>query len=231
MWGPGPSCVARMQRGVIHKLSGRTLREGRNRYVPGMAMRGSRPAVAAAAVIAVLMTGCTDDASPVETVTPSATASQTSSPTPSPTAVAALPKRPEAMATPSAEGAAAAASYFISLFAYINGTGDFAEWDVLSSPDCSFCSGVRADAAARAEKGLRSLVEVRVESAEGTEVDPQRWYSAELHVFIGESTDVDSSGQTVATRAAEEHRVYVVMTWQDSSWVIDEVGPSTRPTS
>ena len=135
------------------------------------------------------------------------------------------------MGAPSAEGAAAAASYFISLFSYINATADLAEWDALSSAECSFCAGVRGDVTTRADKGLRSLVEVRIASAEGTEVDPGKWYSAELHVFIGESSDVDASGDVVDTRPAEEHRIYVVMTWNGTGWTIDEIGPSARPAS
>ena len=132
------------------------------------------------------------------------------------------------MKTPSAEGAAAAATYFLQLYPYVNATGDLTEWDAMASPTCTFCAGVRAEVVERVAQGHRNLGGVEVTSAQGTEVDPGRWYSARLHVVIATSTDVDESGATVEEHPEERHDIDVVMTW-NGSWIVDEVGPAKTP--
>ena len=138
------------------------------------------------------------------------------------------PERPEAMATPSAEGAAAAATYFLQLYPFVNATGDLTEWDAMASPSCTFCEGVRDDVVERLALGHRNVGGVVVTSAKGTEVDPGRWYSARLQIVIAASTDVDESGATVDEHPEERHDIEVVMTW-DGSWTVDEVGPAKSP--
>lgn len=44
------------------------------------------------------------------------------------------------MSTMDANGAAAAAVYFIELYGYVLQTGDLTEWNAMSYPDCEFCS-------------------------------------------------------------------------------------------
>ena len=134
------------------------------------------------------------------------------------------------MSTPDADGAAAAASYFISLFPYVHATGDFAEWDALSAPGCQFCSGVKTDVAEVLGRGNRTLSSAEVLSASGLEVEANRWYSATLHVSIGPSTEVDPQGAPVREHPAEDRAIDVVMTWSDG-WQIDEIGPATAPES
>ena len=43
------------------------------------------------------------------------------------------------MSRDDSEGAAAAAEYFLSLYAYIKVTGDIEEWDTMSHRACDFC--------------------------------------------------------------------------------------------
>jgi len=194
--------------------------------------RGDRHGAAATALGAcLLLTACTDASAPTRTPTPepTATATPTTSPTPTPTTdVTVAPQRPEAMATPSADGAAAAASYFISLFPYINATGDLVEWNALSSPECTFCAGVRTNVEELHTQGNRNLGGAEILSATGTEVDAGRWYSARLHVVIAPSVDVDASGTLLDEHPKEDRQIDVVMTWQDG-WTIDEVGPAAVP--
>lgn len=53
-----------------------------------------------------------------------------------------------------AEGAAAAAEYFLELYPYVMSTGDTAEWDAMTwAETCGFCTSVRADALEIAENG------------------------------------------------------------------------------
>lgn len=75
---------------------------------------------------------------------PEASASSADEPTPvasaspSPTAPA-KPERPEAMNRKDAEGAAAAAEYFIELYPYVMATGDIEEFESMSHRACGFC--------------------------------------------------------------------------------------------
>lgn len=169
-----------------------------------------------------------------ETSTPAPTASPAPSPpAPSPSPPTAVdpsipPLRPPGMAGPSSEGAAAAASYFVSLFPYINATGDLTEWDALSAPSCEFCSGVRENVVELHESGNRNLGYAQILSAEGTEVDAGRWYSARLSIVIGESTEVNGAGEVVSHHPEERLRITVVMSWSDR-WTIDELGETTTP--
>ncbi|MGN6238856.1 MAG: DUF6318 family protein [Cellulosimicrobium cellulans] len=102
-------------------------------------------------VVAVgwVVAGCTggDDPGPSpsvdEPVVPSPSESEPSEPSPTETGPA-KPERPAAMDRDDAEGAAAAAEYFLSLYAYVLATGDTAEWDAMTwAETCTFCTSVR----------------------------------------------------------------------------------------
>ena len=83
---------------------------------------------------------------------PEASASSADDPTPvvsaspSPTAPA-KPERPEAMNHKDAEGAAAAAEYFIELYPYVMATGDVEEFEAMSHRACGFCADALEQAA------------------------------------------------------------------------------------
>ncbi|TFH72170.1 DUF6318 family protein [Cellulomonas sp. HD19AZ1] len=197
----------------------------------GRAMR----AVLTTGLVALAAFGCTGSPTPEPTTsaTPdrSAPPSPSATPTSAPTqGMTAPPERPDAMATPNADGAAAAASYFISLFPYVHATGDFTEWDALSAPGCQFCSGVRSDVVEVRGRGNRTLSSAEVLSASGLEIEANRWYSATLHVSIGPSTEVDPQDAPVREHPAEDRAIDVVMTWSDG-WQIDEIGPAATTES
>lgn len=103
-----------------------------------------------------LVGGCTTD-SP-EPVTPSVSVpgvTATPSPTPTPTTPpeAVKPLEPEAVGLPGAEGAAAAAQYFLSLYPYVYATGDLAPWQAMSHPECVFCASVVTNVQAKVNAG------------------------------------------------------------------------------
>ncbi|WP_353709518.1 DUF6318 family protein [Cellulosimicrobium sp. ES-005] len=51
------------------------------------------------------------------------------------------PERPAAMDRDDAEGAGAAATYFLTLYPYIMSTGDTSEWDAMTwAETCTFCT-------------------------------------------------------------------------------------------
>jgi len=49
------------------------------------------------------------------------------------------PERPAGMDEQTPEGAAAAATYFLSLYSYVYATGDLSLWQAMSTSDCEFC--------------------------------------------------------------------------------------------
>ncbi len=82
----------------------------------------------------------TDDSTPVDSASPSPTAPD-------------KPERPEAMNRKDAEGAAAAAEYFIELYPYVMATGDVEEFEAMSHKACGFCEDLAAQALAIREEG------------------------------------------------------------------------------
>ena len=191
-------------------------------------MRQAARLVVTVAALGLLVTGCTDDPAPVETTaasTPSPTPSPSATPSPVPTpAAATLPARPEAMSTPSADGAAAAATYFMTaLYPYAYATGDTAEWESMSAPECRLCSGFRDKVAEMVTSGETiDSGSITVDYAFGTEIRADEWYSAELQINQGEATRRDATGTVVSTSPGGRFRVAVAMTWADT-WIIDAV--------
>ncbi len=128
------------------------------------------------------------------------------------------------MATPGDEGAAAAASYFISLYGYANVTGDLAEWSAMSSPECTFCSNVRAEVERVAAAGGRTEGgEVTILSATGAEVTEGQWYSAKLEVRIAPSQELAEDGAVVTEDDGGDYVVDLALSW-NGAWLIDAVG-------
>ncbi len=124
-------------------------------------MRGSRVlsrarrralAVGVVAAVGWVVAGCTggEEPDPSPSVGVSAESSPTETPEASPTEAGPVkPERPAAMDRDDAEGAAAAAEYFLSLYGYVLATGDTAEWDAMTwAETCEFCANVKADAEA-----------------------------------------------------------------------------------
>jgi hypothetical protein len=91
--------------------------------------------------VGLVLSGCTGstpdpDVAGSSTREPTPGVSASASPTPS---VPAKPERPDAMKRDDAEGAAAAAEYFIELYPYVMATGDTEEFEAMSHRACGFC--------------------------------------------------------------------------------------------
>ena len=102
---------------------------------------GSKTARVASLVIVtgLVTSGCTGSAQgPEATGGPAPSASEPASASPSPS-LPTKPDRPEAMERDDAEGAAAAAGYFIELYPYVMATGDTEEFEAMSHRGCGFC--------------------------------------------------------------------------------------------
>lgn len=201
------------------------LRSRANRYVPGMVKRGSTGRTIAVAVVTLgLVAGCSGATEPVATKTPTPSSTPSQSPTPSPTAdLATAPERPEVMGTPSAEGAAAAASYFISLHPYIFATGDLAEWDALSEPGCQYCQNVRASVEDQISRDVRGEgSEITVLSAGGTVLAPGDTYAADLEITQAPSFEVTAGGARVPDGDGGRYKLHFALWWRDG-WLIRAV--------
>lgn len=132
------------------------------------------------------------------------------------------------MGTPGADGAAAAARYFMELYPYVLATGDLAEWDAISADTCDFCINTRAEVERLEAAGLRSVGGVRILSAAGKDLGANGWHSASLEVEILPSQDIDSSGVVIETHDGGTYTLDVAMTWSDG-WAIDSAGIVQAP--
>ncbi|MGN7704889.1 DUF6318 family protein [Cellulosimicrobium sp. 22601] len=158
-------------------------------------------------VVAVgcVVAGCTGGGGPGQSpsVDEPAVPSPSESPEPSPAETGPVkPERPAAMDRDDAEGAAAAAEYFLELYPYVMATGDTAEWDAMTwTETCGFCSSVSEDA--------RSITQDGHTFAGGaviTELE-KSWpldeliggYPVDLNATMEEGQIVDAGGTVVRT--------------------------------
>ncbi|MFD6443656.1 DUF6318 family protein [Promicromonospora sp. NPDC060204] len=115
----------------------------------GMVMRAAGLIVTAG----LALTGCTGSPpDPDVSSAPSGVSTPAASASPSPS-LPAKPERPEAMKRKDAEGAAAAAKYFIELYPYVMATGDTEEFEAMSHRACGFCAELAGQARAIQDEG------------------------------------------------------------------------------
>lgn len=117
---------------------------------------GVRAGIVTAALI-LAVSGCTGAPAPGPSTPGSPgtvlTPSPTTSTTPSATPTVRAPERPAAMDRADADGAIAAATYFIALYSYAYATGDLVGWTAMSDPACVFCAGLTKDVQAASGTG------------------------------------------------------------------------------
>ncbi|WP_136517819.1 DUF6318 family protein [Cellulomonas telluris] len=222
----------------IHRVGGTGVRTVANRYFPGMqGRRGWGRGVSGVLLAGVLVAGCTGEATPAEPSRSEPAASPTASTSPTPTGtpttdLSTPPVRPEAMATPSAEGAAAAASYFVSaLYVHMYEAQDVTAWAEIAGEDCAFCSSVIRDVETMVSSGLTEAgTRVVVESASGTEVIPGESYTATLVAEQSPTTRRDGEGNVVSRGSGGRYELLVALGW-NGGWVVravdvHELGPA-----
>ncbi|MFI9484892.1 DUF6318 family protein [Promicromonospora sp. NPDC052451] len=139
------------------------------------------------------------------------------------------PERPAAMERDDAEGAAAAAEYFIELYPYVMATGDVEEFEALSHRACGFCSQALEDA-----NQIQELGQTYQGGATTTTLLSQYGrdeltgiYPLDVEVRQEASRTLEANG-SVASAAKEqtsEHRVEVGR--RSGNWLI--VGVAPRP--
>lgn len=136
------------------------------------------------------------------------------------------PQKPAAMSTPDEEGAVAAAEYFLRMTTYAAATGDTAELEAMSSPDCQFCESYLSTLAKlyNPDNGevWATIPELEVEFAEAkpTADSGQFQVNMRTHKSSYEFFDEENGVQ----QGKEESLVMVVVVTHDSSnsWTIEE---------
>ena len=187
-------------------------------------------AVGVGGAVGWVVAGCTggDDPGPSpsvdEPVVPSPTESEPESPEPSPTETGpAKPERPAAMDRDDAEGAAAAAEYFLELYPYVMATGDTTEWDAMTwAGTCGFCTGVRDNAIEIQSAGdVYSGSETTINSAEAGEVDTLTGGRAVIvDVVQAPHRRTGSDGKVIAEGGQVTGRLHVDVLFTDGRWYI-----------
>lgn len=103
---------------------------------------------------------------------PTAAPTVTSEPTPDPEPTDEAPQEPQAplprTGTPDERDAEAAGEFFLELYEYVLLTGDTAQWEKRSDPECGFCANVLEAARENEAQGMR-FEGVRIEN------DPARF--------------------------------------------------------
>jgi hypothetical protein len=126
-----------------------------------------------------------------------------------------------------AEGAAAAAEYFLSLYEYTKVTGDTAEWAEMSHRACTFCQTVLERTAEIRKKKLTidggevssRLVETyRRDALTGI-------YPLDLEVTQQASTTTHPDGSVESSAKKQTALMRVEMGLRDGNWVVVTVAP------
>ena len=202
----------------------------RGSCVGGSAVRAGALRAAVVSIAAVLArAGCTGTASPAPsppgTPGPGVPSGPTTTPSPS-TAPIAPPARPTAMDRHDADGAIAAATYFIALYPYVYATGDLAAWKAMSDSACIFCASVTGNvdemiALEHSSEGPS----ITVESARNVPTAEEAGsFAIELRVEQGPSIERDKAG-VIVDRAANTTSLLMVVALKRSGvdWSVQEV--------
>ncbi len=119
-------------------------------------------------------------------------------------------------------GAAAAAGYFMELFAYVMQTGDLEEWDRISAQDCGFCQNTRERIVdVYGDGGRFSGGELRAGTVEHLGYDAVLGvHAAGLNYEFGSGAELAVDGSTVAEMGDEEGYAIVDVVFASGGWVL-----------
>lgn len=193
----------------------------------GTAMRVTGLAVA----VVVVLSACTGGehnpgtAGPA-TSGPSRSSAVSASPSPS-VSLPTRPERPAAMQREDANGAAAAAEYFIELYPYVMATGDTKEFEAMSHPECDYCNGALENVAwlretrRNFEGGLTEAALTRAyEKDDLTGIFPLDFRTSQGEIWIR-----DQSGKQVDHVTETDFDARVEVDRNGPEWVIVEIAP------
>lgn len=187
----------------------------------GAAMRIAGLVLAAGLALSAC-TGANPD--PEVSAGPTGDPTPTASASPSPS-VPTKPERPDAMEREDAEGAAAAAEYFIELYPYVMATGDTEEFEAMSHRACGFCDGVLEDVAQFKESGQtyeggdsKGTILVTYARDEVTGI-----YPFDMAIRQEGSVIIDGAGAVVSSADPSASEVRIEIGRRANSWVVVEI--------
>lgn len=197
----------------------------------GTAMRVTGLAVA----VVVVLSACTGGehnpgtAGPA-TSGPSRSSAVSASPSPS-VSLPTRPERPAAMQREDANGAAAAAEYFIELYPYVMATGDTKEFEAMSHPECGFCDQALTDVN-RIQNSNQRFQGGEIEAElldQFLQDDLTGIYPIDFEVRQQESRTLDADDTVISTAGAQisEHRVEVGR--ETGHWIVIAIAPRPEP--
>ncbi|MGW9467025.1 DUF6318 family protein [Cellulosimicrobium sp. MI9406] len=179
-----------------------------------------------------LVAGCTGGGEPAPSppVETSAEPSETETPEPEPTTTGPpKPERPAAMERDDAEGAAAAAAYFLGLYSDMMSSQDSAEWEEMSHAECGYCAASLDKVewlreSGSAYEGGRITLDVD---------DPFKYVrDSQTGVFPLDGTlsqdalkVTAADGSEVASESTTSMAVRIEVGKSDDDWVIVEIAP------
>lgn len=198
----------------------------------GARMNGAAVRIAGLFVgVSLALTACTGSSpDPDVAESPSGESSPTASASPSPS-VATKPERPKAMERDDAEGAAAAAEYFIELYPYVMATGDTEEFEAMSHRACGFCDQALRDAArmqARDQSFQGGTTDVNVLDSYLRD-DLTGIYPLDVEVQQEASKTVDAAGAEVASAQPQTSDHRVELGRKNNRWVVVAIAPRPGP--
>lgn len=181
----------------------------------------------------LLLGGCAGPAEPPPRPIPRVTA-EVARPLPSPTASVVpvtAPVRPAEMERSDEVGAAAAAEYFLRLFPYVMQSGDLAEWDRLSTPDCQFCTTVRGWVEGMSAAGEDYVGgDVAVADVRGFPQDSSvGGYTVQLEFTQAEANVAGPDGAVTWSVEAYREFAFVDVIRSQSGWVLIELLTREEP--
>lgn len=197
------------------------------RLVSGSSSRARRRVLGLGAVVTVglVVGGCTAE-DPVEPEPSTSTAESpevTEEPEPTPTETGPVkPERPAAMEQEDAEGAAAAAEYYLELYPYVMATGDTAEWEAMSHEACDGCRGLIDDASLRESDGDVFLGgELAATTGEMYARDELTGiFPLDVVVEQGTTQIMSTAGETYLSQQPSTYERRVEMGIRDGQWVV-----------
>lgn len=179
--------------------------------------------VVPAMVGVALVVGCTGGGTGPGESTGPPVVEVTPTPTPSPTPVV-KPEPPAAMSEPTTDGAIAAATYFLQLTDYAFDAEDIAPLMSMSAADCSYCLYVQEQVDAQALGNYSSeAAPFEILYSTSTEIRPDEWFSARLHVRQDFTRVRDDSGAVVSETDGGIVDFIFAISWLGDRWRVEQV--------
>ncbi|WP_156165184.1 DUF6318 family protein [Demequina silvatica] len=184
------------------------------------------------AVLCGLVAGCTADAEPIVTDSPTVVAvespSPSSTPSPTPTALSddeLLAMLPEGADRTDAIGAMVTAAFFLEQYAPMFQTGDTRVWEALSAEGCEYCENALANAVQIRDEGWTfegGEIVVVDRSLQGN-LESREQAVVSMDGVVRSSSLVSPDGKSQPTEPRRELTFGLVLVLGDGGWRVSEV--------